>query len=106
MPIENNNSLDSILQNTNDKNIITNTIKKVILIINCIVNPSLIVIGGDFFKDKQMQLDIEKLKEHTHNKISNLMYPDVKFISEYKDNYLLGLYSLTLQKIMSDIINY
>lgn len=74
------------------------TIARLIALINCVSNPSLIVIGGVLIQNDRVSLD--EVKSAAASFISDLTLPEIIFSKDYHNDYLSGLSCLTIQEMI------
>lgn len=101
LPMGDGKTLDHIIQTESDSIKIIDALCRVIATINCITNPSLIVIGGQKFD--QEWIDFEALKQHLKSSHSNQVIPEVILNTHYRNDYLAGLSYLTIRKLISQL---
>lgn len=99
LPILPDKNVDTALYEASDPKQHAEIIARLIAIINCIANPSLVVIGGNRFDSKWKGLEI--VKTFAKSYIGGYVLPEITFCNVYKDFYLKGLTHLTVQSILS-----
>ncbi|HEX3039365.1 MAG TPA: ROK family protein [Caproiciproducens sp.] len=98
LPLLPNKDVDTVLEESADKQEITNSIARLISIVNCVTNPSLVVIGGERFQIDHISL--EEIKASVQTYISDIMQPEIIFSGNFKNDYLTGLTCLTAQTVI------
>lgn len=99
IPINKQGHLGYILNNNPNNETYVDIISQVIAILNCVVNPSLIVVGGDGLRKNLVDDIKEKCKEYFANNIET----EVILSKDYKKDYLVGMTYLTTEYMDSDI---
>jgi predicted NBD/HSP70 family sugar kinase len=101
LPMLPNKNLDAMLQEASNSQEYADTVARLISIVNCITNPSLVVIGGIRFQTDWIHLD--SVKSSVQSYISNLMLPEIIFSKTSQDDYLAGLTHLTRQSVIFEL---
>jgi hypothetical protein len=101
LPLLPNKSVDTILQEASGENGYADPIARLISIINCVTNPSLVVLYATRFQTNQILL--ESIKTSCRTYISDIMMPEISFSSGLKDDYLAGLTHLTVQTVIPQL---
>ena len=99
MPIGNEGYLVNILNNNPDDEKYTNIVGKVIAILNCIINPEFIVVGGDTLRRHL----IEQINEECKGYAANNIIPKVILSKDSNKDYLDGMVHLTNEFMNADI---
>ena len=73
-------------------------IAQAIAAVNCVVNPSLVVVSGNILKDCRIQLD--QIRQHAQQQIPQRMLPDILYPDSFRNDYLTGLSYLTIQMLL------
>jgi len=98
LPLEPNKTLDAVLQAATSQEECADAICRAISIVNCVTNPSLIVIGGDTFGSGRISPESLKMRAQTF--IPGFILPEVIFSNNWKHDYLAGLAYLTIQAVL------
>lgn len=98
LPMEENWSLDRLLQSNCSRDALASAVYRVVSIVNCVTNPSLIVIGGDLFSSDR--IDLDRFKQYEAESGFSLMQPEILLSSDYRQDYLTGLACLTIQALI------
>ncbi|MBD7910634.1 MULTISPECIES: ROK family protein [Clostridium] len=76
-------------------------IARIISILNCVINPSLVVVGGDNENIKNMNLEI--IYKYVKRYISDIMMPNIALAENDTKYYLEGLTHLTARNYIENI---
>jgi predicted NBD/HSP70 family sugar kinase len=98
MPMLPDKTLDVILKEAASEKDYADAVARLVAIINCVSNPSLVVIGGTRIQNQSTSLDSVKIAATAY--ISDLTFPEIIFSKGYKNDYLSGLSYLTIQDII------
>lgn len=101
LPIYPDKNVDTALHEVSDPHKYADIIARLIAIINCITNPSIIVIGGNRFESQWVGIEIVKTLVKSY--INGYVLPEIIFSNKYKDNYLKGLTHLTVEAILPEL---
>lgn len=99
IPINNQGHLEHILNNNPSDETYINVISHVIVILNCVVNPSFIVIGGSTLRKNL----IDKIKTNCKKYLANNIMPEIILSEDSKKDYLSGITHLATEFMYSDI---
>lgn len=99
IPINNQSHLEHILNNNPSDETYVDVVSQVIAILNCVINPSFIVLGGATLR----KYLINEIKAHCKKYLANNIMPKIIF-SEYNEkDYLAGITYLATEFMYSDI---
>jgi predicted NBD/HSP70 family sugar kinase len=99
MPLSNGTYLNGILDSNQDDETYADTIARMIATVNCIINPSFIVIGGEIFRFKL----IEQIKENCKRYIKEDVIPDIFLGKDSRRDCLAGITHLTMELMYSGV---
>lgn len=99
MPINNQGHLGHILNNNPSDETYVDIVSQVIAILNCVINPAFIVIGGTTLR-KDL---INEIKDHCKKYLANNIMPKIILSEDSKKDYLTGLTYLATEFMYSDI---
>jgi Transcriptional regulator/sugar kinase len=91
-------SLDAVLKETAAQKDYADIVGRLIAIVNCVTNPSIVVIGGN--RQKTGWISLESVIKAAKTYVSDLMLPEIIFSDNYKADYLSGLANLTIQAVV------
>lgn len=96
LPLLPNKDLDDVIENSASRQELADNIARLISIVNCVTNPALVVIGGDYLQ----KILPEEVKSSVQTYISDIMQPEIIFSGNFKNDYLAGLTHLTAQAVI------
>lgn len=96
LPLLPNKNLDDVIEGSANRQELADNIARLIAIVNCVTNPSLVVIGGDY----SQKIQLEEVKACVQNYISDIMQPEIIFSNNFKNDYLAGLNHLTVETLI------
>ena len=99
MPIGNQGHLEYLLNNNPDDKKYVEIVSQVISILNCIINPAFIVIGGDTLRINL----IDEIKEACNTCAANNIISKIMLSEDGAKDYLSGITYLTTELMNSDI---
>ncbi|SFC76359.1 ROK family protein [Clostridium uliginosum] len=99
IPINNHGHLEHILNNNPSDETYVNVVSHVIAILNCVINPSFIVIGGTTLRKNLL----DKIKNNCKNYLANNIIPEIILSKDSKKDYLAGITYLATEFMYSDI---
>lgn len=99
IPINKQGHLGNILNNNPDDETYTDIVAQLIAILNCVINPSFMVIGGDTLRRNL----IVKIKDDCKKYLANNIMTEILVSKDSKKYYLSGITYLTTEFMYSDI---
>jgi len=99
MPISNHGHLEYLLSNNPDDKKYVEIVSRVITILNCIINPAFIVIGGSTLRTNL----IDEIKEACNIYAANNIISKIMLSEDGTKDYLQGITYLTTEVMNSDI---
>jgi predicted NBD/HSP70 family sugar kinase len=98
LPLLPDKNVDQVLLEAESEKECADSIARLISIINCVTNPSLVVIGGKLIQNGKVSL--EAVKAFAQPYISDIVLPEIIFSNNYSEDYLSGLTHLTAETII------
>lgn len=99
MPVCNGVSLNNVLEEHYEDEIYSDIVARTIATVNCITNPSFIVIGGEIFKSQLM----DKIKERCTHYINEDVLPQLFLAENSREDCLAGIAYLTIEHMYSGV---
>jgi hypothetical protein len=101
LPMLPDKNLDTMLLEASDPQQYADTVARLVSIVNCVTNPSLVVISGNRIQTGWVSLDA--VRTFAQSYISSLILPEIIFSNSFQDDYLAGLTHLTIQSVLSEL---
>ena len=98
MPFDGMRTLIQVLQNTQSLEELSLLVARLICWINCMINPSYIILGGERLADNETQRRV--IREKIDNLIPQRVQPHISFVQAYEEDYLQGLRALATDRIL------
>lgn len=98
LPMPGGSTLNSVLTNAPTEDDFWDAVAYVIGTLCCVINPALVVVGGDWFLEKPV--DLSALSLHLKKHISDLMLPELVSSCHFREDYLSGLHHLTVETLI------
>ncbi len=98
LPILPDKNVDQVLLEAKNEKEFADSIARLTAIVNCVTNPSLIVIGGKLIQTGKVSLNA--VKDFAQLYISDIVFPEIIFSNHYSTDYLSGLTHLTAETII------
>ena len=99
MPISNHGNLEYLLSNNPDDKKYVEIVSRVIYILNCIINPAFIVMGGSTLRTNL----IDEIKEDCKTYAANNIISKIMLSENGAKDYLQGITYLTTENMNSDV---
>lgn len=99
LPINGMGHLENILDNNVDDKIYIDIVSQTIAILNCVTNPSFIVIGGDTLRRNLM----DEIKNTCEKYLANNIKPEIILSENSEQDYLSGIAYISSEFMYSDI---
>ncbi len=99
LPINGMGHLEKVLDNNIDDDTYVDIISQTIAILNCVTNPSFIVIGGETLRKNL----IEKIRNTCEKYLANNIKPTILLSEDSERDYLTGIAYITSEFMYSDI---
>ena len=105
MPFDASRTLLDVLKQDADGAMLPVVIARILHILSCVSNPSLVILGGERLQTRDLPQLLEKIKQCMDQCIPQRMQPKVILRPEFRDDYLLGLMKLSIEQLVPQIIN-
>lgn len=99
IPVGDGNCLQAFMESDIDDLTYIETLSRVIATINCVINPDIVVIGGETFRLKL----IDQIKEACSLYAANNVIPDIFLAEDSKGECFTGIIHLTLKLMYSSV---
>lgn len=99
MPIVNGQYLERFIESNPDDNSYIDAISRVIATVNCVINPDIVVIGGEVFRYNLL----EEIKQKCSDYIADSVMPDIFSVQDSTEDCFTGIVQLTIKQMYSDI---
>lgn len=98
LPMPGGGTLNSVLMDAPTEDAFLDAVAYVIGILCCVTNPAMVVVGGDWFAEKPV--DLPALSLHLKKYIADLMLPEIVSSRHFQEDYLAGLHHLTVEALV------
>lgn len=100
IPVGDGDFFQSYMEKVIDDNTYIEALSRVIATINCVINPDIVVIGGETFRFNL----IDKIKEVSSIYAANKVIPDIFLAEDSKYECFTGIIHLTLEQMYSSVM--
>lgn len=101
LPMPGGGTLNSALLTAPNEDAFLDAVAYVIATLCCVTNPSLVVVGGDWFAEKPA--NPSALSLHLKKHIADLMLPEIVSSCHFREDYLTGLHHLTVESLIPQL---
>jgi predicted NBD/HSP70 family sugar kinase len=99
MPVTNDKYLQGFIETNPDDDSYVDIISRVIATVNCVINPDIVVIGGETFRFPL----IERIEKNCSAYIAINAMPDIFYVEDSKADCFVGIIHLIIKKMYSGI---